>query len=113
MCSDSYARCDVLLAVSEPLRVPPLTTRTSELPRIVEEYAEDARAALSTSIPFTQNDRDWVVTHCASSLHEIELATLRLIAIHHAGNVARAAELLGMSHAALGEWFAKRRAKRT
>ena len=76
-----------------------------------EEYAEDARAALSTSIPFTQNDRDWVVTHCAT-LHEIELATLRLVAIHHAGNIAGAAELLGMSHAALGEWLAKRRTKR-
>ena len=99
----------MLLAVSDPIRLPALETRTSELLRITEEYAEDARAALSSSAPFTQQDREWVVTRCASSLHEIELATLRLVAIRHAGTVARAAELLGMSHAALGEWFARRR----
>jgi hypothetical protein len=109
VCADPYEMSDVLLAVSDPIRLPALETRASELPRIVEEYAEDARAALSSSAPFTQQDREWVVTRCASSLHEIELATLRLIAIRHAGTVARAAELLGMSHAALGEWFARRR----
>jgi hypothetical protein len=103
---------DVLLAVSDPIRLPALETRASELPRIVEEYAEDARAALSSSAPFTQQDRGWVVTRCASSLHEIELATLRLVAIRHTGTVARAAELLGMSHGALGEWFKQRRGRR-
>jgi hypothetical protein len=112
VCADPYEMSDVLLAVSDPIRVPALETRKHELPRIVEEYAEDARVALASSAPFAQHDRDWVVTHCASSLHKIELATLRLVAIHHAGNIARAAELLGMSHAALGEWFAKRRTKR-
>jgi ActR/RegA family two-component response regulator len=102
----------VLLAVSEPIQVPSLADRASELPGIVKEYGEDARDALSTTAPFTEQDRDWVITRGVSSLHEIELATLRRVALRHAGNVNRAAELLGMSHAALGEWFAKRRTKR-
>jgi hypothetical protein len=109
VCADPYEMSDVLLAVSDPLRLPPLKTRARELPRIVEEYAEDARGALSSAAPFTQQDREWVVTRCSSSLHEIELATLRLVAIRYAGTVARAAELLGMSHGALGEWFKQRR----
>lgn len=112
VCADRHERCDVLLAVSEPIRVPPLADRASELPRIVEAYAEDARAALSTDAPFTEQDRDWVIARGASSLHEIELATLRRVALRHAGNVKRASGLLGMSNAALGEWLAKRRTKR-
>jgi hypothetical protein len=112
VCADPYEMSEVLLAASDPIRLPALETRASELPRIVEEYAEDARGALFSSAPFTQQDRDWVVIRCASSLHEIELATLRLVAIRHAGTVARAAELLGMSHGALGEWFKVRRRTR-
>lgn len=112
VCADPYEMSDVFLAVSDPIRLPALETRERELPRIVEEYGEDARDALSTTAPFTEQDRDWVIARGAPSLHEIELATLRLVAIRHAGTVKRAAELLGMSHAALGEWFAKRRTKR-
>jgi hypothetical protein len=59
---------DVLLAVADPIQVPALETRTGELPRVVQEFAKDARAAPSSPAPFTTQDRDWVVARCASSL---------------------------------------------
>jgi hypothetical protein len=109
ICADRRDENDVLLAASAPIQVPSLRARAGELPRIVEEYAEDTISALSATVPFTSTDRDWICARCASSLHAIETATMRLIALRQAGNVAKAAELLGMTHGALGEWLARRR----
>lgn len=95
--------------VSAPIEIPPLSARTGELDRIIDEYAGDAAAALNASAPFTKIDRDWVRAHSATSLPEIEKGTLRLVALRQAGNVARAAALLGMAHASLGEWIGRRR----
>ncbi|HEX2689293.1 MAG TPA: FHA domain-containing protein [Kofleriaceae bacterium] len=95
--------------VSAPIEIPPLSSRTGELDRIIDEYVADAAATLRISAPFTQVDRDWVRAHSASSLPEIEKGTLRLVALREAGNVARAAALLGMAHASLGEWIGRRR----
>jgi len=95
--------------VSAPIEIPPLSTRTGEVDRIIEEYAGDAVATLGLTTGFTQVDRDWVRTHSATSLPEIEKGTLRLVALREAGNVARAAALLGISHSSLGEWIGRRR----
>jgi len=95
--------------VSAPIEIPPLSTRTAEIDRIIEEYAGDAAARLGLSTPFSQVDREWVRTHSAASLPEIEKGTLRLVALREAGNVARAAVLLGVSHSSLGEWISRRR----
>lgn len=114
VCSATRDEHDVLLAIADPIHVPELKTRAAgELPRIVDECAAEAMTTLSWPVSLTPRDRDWVVARCASSLHEIEVATLRMLALRHAGSIARAAELLGMSHAALGEWFSRRRTKRT
>jgi hypothetical protein len=112
VCADGYERHDVLLAISDPIQVPSLGTRKPELPRIIDEYAADALVALSSSVSFTPRDRDWVVARCASSLHEIETATMRLIALRQAGSILAAAELLGISYSSLREWFARRRPQR-
>ena len=109
VCAGRYQRSNVLLAISAPIQVPSLGARARDLPRIVEEYGADACAALSSSAAFTPRDRDWVCERCASSLQEIEAATTRLVALRHAGSAARAAELLGISHGSLSEWFARRR----
>jgi len=95
--------------VSAPIEIPPLSTRTGEIDRIIEEYASDAAATLRLSTSFSQIDRDWVRTHSAATLAEIEKGTLRLVALREAGNVARAAVLLGVSHSSLGEWIGRRR----
>jgi transcriptional regulator of acetoin/glycerol metabolism len=46
-----------------------------------------------------------VARHATSSFADIEIATLRLVAFHHAGNVHQAAARLGLSHVALGKWL--------
>lgn len=95
--------------VSAPIDIPPLETRGDEIDRIVDEYARDAALVLGVSTRFTSVDRDWVLAHCSESLPEIEKGALRLVALREAGNVARAASLLGMAHASLGEWIGRRR----
>lgn len=95
--------------VSAPIEIPPLSTRADELDRIVDEYARDAREALGITMVFTPADRDWVLRHSAASLPEIQKGTLRLVALREAGNVAKAATMLGMAHASLGEWIGRRR----
>jgi hypothetical protein len=95
--------------VSAPIEIPALSTRADEIDRIIDEYANEAARALGSSVIFTKPDRDWVRRYSATSLPEIEKGTLRLIALREAGNVARAAALLGMAHASLGEWIGRRR----
>jgi hypothetical protein len=95
--------------VSAPIEIPSLSTRADEIDRIIDEYAGDAARSLRSSTMFTELDRDWVRMHSATSLPEIEKGTLRVVALREAGNVARAAALLGMAHASLGEWIGRRR----
>jgi hypothetical protein len=111
ICGQRLPECTEL--VLAPIKIPALSTRQHELDRLIDEYAHDAVIALRSSAPFTKTDRDWVRTHSATSLPEIEKGAWRIAAVRHAGSIARAAKLLGMSHAALGEWFARRRTKRT
>jgi hypothetical protein len=97
--------------VMAPIEIPAVSTRGHELDRIIDEYAQDAAVALRSSAQFTKTDRDWVRAYSATSLPDIEKGARRIVALREGGNVARAAELLGMSHAGLGEWFAYRRTK--
>ena len=94
-----------------PIAIPPLTTRAAELQRIVDEYATESMAALGVREPLPPNDRAWIASYSAATLPEIEKAALRLVAIRKAGNVAGAAELLGMSHSSLLRWFARKDGK--
>jgi hypothetical protein len=98
--------------VLAPIKMPALATRAHELDRIIDAYADEARVALRISAPLTDADRHWVRAHSATSLPEIEKGAWRIVALREAGSVARAAELLGMTHSALGEWFTRRRPKR-
>jgi hypothetical protein len=95
--------------VSAPIEVPPLSSRPDEIERVIDEYAADAAVMLRASAGFTQVDRDWVRLHSATSLPEVEKGTLRIVALREAGNIARAAQLIGMAHASLGEWIGRRR----
>jgi len=95
--------------VSAPIEVPPLASRPEEIDRIIDEYASDAATVLQVGSSFTPVDRAWVRVHSATSLPEIEKGTARIVALREAGNVARAAALLGMAHASLGEWIGRRR----
>jgi hypothetical protein len=109
---------DVLRAAMHPfvirpatLRVPTLEARAHELPRIVDEYADDAVSTLGArAAHFTKADRRWVLDHATSSLAEIETATLRLVALRQAeGVVFRAAARLDLSNVGLTQWLQRRR----
>ena len=96
--------------VAAPVVIPSLASRRDELPRIVEEYAQDALAELDAPREaWTAADREWIVEHAASSLAGIEKAALRLIALRTCGNVHRAAARLGMAHVSLARWIGRRK----
>jgi len=100
----------VLLAGPVPIDVPSLRDRASELPRIVDEYAAEAIKALHARAgSFTDRERDWVMANAATSLDEIEKATLRLVALHLSFGVrTAAAERLGMAPVSLARWLDRR-----
>jgi transcriptional regulator with GAF, ATPase, and Fis domain len=95
--------------LAAPIQVPPLASREAELDRIIAEYAEDAIAELGTRrTGFLAIDRAWVREHAASSLPEIEKATLRLVAIRESRNLSNAAARLGMAPVSLSRWIGRR-----
>jgi hypothetical protein len=99
------------LAAPVPIYVPPLSERALELPRIVEEYAAEAIAALRPLRPearFTAADLRWVVECAGTSLAEIEKATLRVVALHMSASLSDAARLLGMAPVSLARWLSRR-----
>jgi hypothetical protein len=96
-------------SMATSIDLPPLSTRPSELARIIDEYAHDAATSLGVSTPLPSIDHEWVRAHSADSLAEIEKATARLVALRVAGSVAGAAAMLGLAHASLGEWMGRRR----
>ncbi|MEO7729647.1 MAG: hypothetical protein ABIY55_01640 [Kofleriaceae bacterium] len=98
------------LLVPAPIHVPSLSTRAGELPRIVDEYGVDAIAALGAhETCFGDAARAWVLEHAASSLPEIEKATLRLVALRTSANMSSAAERLKMAPVSLSRWIGRRR----
>lgn len=90
--------------------VPALAQRTAaDRQRIVAEYASDAIHELGAGPDsFTDADRAWVTQREATSFADLEIATVRIVALNHAGNVHKAATRLGLSHVALGDWFRRR-----
>jgi len=113
VCADKRDDARSLLVRPEPISVPPLTARTNDLPRIVDEYAADASAELGVlRAGLTDDDRDWVLKHAVSSLEEIEKTTLRLIALRTSRSVSDAAERLGMAQVSLLRWIGRRRLPR-
>jgi hypothetical protein len=108
VCAEEPEDCEPLLA--PPITVPPLASRLDELDRIITEYSEDAIAELGTlRTSFLPADRDWVRTYSASSLPDIEKATLRLVAIRESRNLSNAAARLGMAPVSLSRWVGRRK----
>jgi len=89
--------------------VPHVTDREHELDRIISEYATDAIHELGTArTTFTPEDLDWVRSHSAATLAEIEKGTRRLVALRASENLSSAAARLGMAPVSLSRWFARR-----
>jgi len=101
--------CEDAGRLAAPIEVPSLSARVAELPRIVNEFALDAIAALGASpTSFLGADRDWVLAKVEKSLPEIEKATLRLVALRTSTNLSRAAARLGMAPVSLSRWLGRR-----
>ena len=95
--------------LSEPIEVPSLSMRAQDLPRIIDEYAQDAIAALGApATSFHPDDHRWVLEHAAASLPEIEKTTLRRVALRSSANLSRAAARLGMAPVSLSRWLGRR-----
>jgi pSer/pThr/pTyr-binding forkhead associated (FHA) protein len=108
MCAEDPSDCEAVLA--PPIAVPPLASRSGELDRVITEYAEDAIAELGTlRTSFLPADREWVRAYSASSLHDIDKATLRLVALRESRNLTSAAERLGMAPVSLARWVGRRK----
>jgi hypothetical protein len=106
VCGTASCPDDLLLVRPAPIRVPPLAARTAELSRIIDEYARDAVAELNADrTGFTAEDHEWVR---ATSLAEIEKATLRLVALRASSSSTAAADRLGMAQVSLVRWLGRR-----
>lgn len=89
--------------------LPALSTRQSDLPRIIDEYAQDAIAALGApATSFGPGDHHWVLSRAARSLPEIEKATLRRVALRSSKNLSHAATRLAMAPVSLSRWMSGR-----
>jgi hypothetical protein len=95
--------------LSAPIEVPSLSMRARDLPQIIEEYALDALDALGAPVAsFQQDDHRWILEHAATSLAEIEKATLRRVALRSSANLTQAAARLGMAQVSLSRWLGRR-----
>jgi len=98
------------LILPGPIWVPSLQTRTSELPRIVMEYALDASAELGVpESSLTEADRQWVLEHAPMTWAGIQEATRRLVALRASPSLSHAAERLGMAEVLLRRWIGGRK----
>jgi hypothetical protein len=104
-------QCTVPRGLAQPIDVPPLTTRSLELTRIINEYAREAIALLGAPPEsFTGEDHRWVHEQAAGSLAEIEKATLRRVALRCSANASEAAARLALlRHNFAGCGFFERR----
>jgi hypothetical protein len=109
VCSNVDDDVDPLLVLPAPIQVPPLAERTSEIHRIVDEYAADAIAELhARDACFTAGDRRWIIEH-PTSLAEIEKATMRVVALRMSRHLSEAADRLGMAPVSLWRWILRRK----
>lgn len=110
VCAGPSAALDPLIIWPPPLTLPALALRADEIDRVIAEYAAEACAELC--VPprsFTGSDHVWVREYAATSLDEIEKATLRLTAIRVFGTMSAAAVRLGMALPSLYRWMDDRK----
>ena len=97
-----------IATVFRSILIPPLADRARELNRIIDAYFADAISAFGGGW-VTAADREWVASNASSSLHQIGMATRRIVALHACDeSVTHASKLLGMSHGSLSDWLARR-----
>jgi hypothetical protein len=106
VCLHSHDRITSLLC--RPLRVPPLAQRLPELPRLLDDYLDEAARALGVDRVRLPGPLQQSVLHHVRSLSDLEKAALRLVAVMSSGNLYRAARQLHMAPVSLIRWLTRR-----
>jgi hypothetical protein len=106
VCLHSNDRITDLLC--RPLKIPPLTERLPEFPRLLNEYLDEAALALGARPIRLSEHMQRSVLHHVRSLCDLEKVALRLVAIQSAGNLYRAAHQLHMAPVSLVRWMSRR-----
>jgi hypothetical protein len=91
-----------------PLKIPPLTQRLPEFPRLLNEYLDEAAQVLGARHVRLSEPLQQSVLHHVKSLSDIEKAALRLVALKSSGNLYRAAHQLHMAPISLIRWMTRR-----
>lgn len=91
-----------------PLKIPSLTQRLPEFPRLLNEYLDEAAQALGAHHVRLSEPMQQSVLHHVKSLSDIEKAAWRLVALKSSGNVYRAAHQLHMAPISLIRWMSRR-----
>jgi len=114
LASDREPQCRMIVCARSAgevmsIDIPALSTRPSEIGRIIDEYAVDAIKRLGAKpTSFNATDRELLVENPPTTLADIELTTFRMVAIREYGGVTHAAPRLGVTHSALSRWLARR-----
>jgi hypothetical protein len=106
-------RCSPELRASErcmidPIVVAPLKDRPRDRRAIIDHYVAEAIARFGAS-PDLLGPSDRTLLLMNDTLDMIEAAATRIVAVRHFGGVSRAAAHLGISHAAMVRYLARRR----
>jgi FHA domain len=88
-----------------PITIPLPVDRGNELPRLIEEFCEDAAAEFDTSAPDIATHRMWILRYAADTVPEIATSAHRLAALRVFGTAKAAAVALGMKAEALQRWL--------
>jgi hypothetical protein len=99
----------VTRVLCNPIEIPPLSRRRTELPRLLNDYLDEAAQLFGARrLELSEHTQQGVFAD-ASSLCELEKVALRLVALRNTPNVNQAAQRLHMAPVSLNRWIARRR----
>jgi hypothetical protein len=111
VCSETRTdgtRAAAYLERTAAIELPALTSRATEIDRLVQELAVNAAAVLGAKgTGFREHEMVWLRKTSLETLEEIEEVTLRVVAMRNYG-VRGGADRLDISHAALSQWARRR-----
>jgi len=96
---------DIELSRPTPVVVAELAGR--DMHRLIDEYSEEARAALGMPSPTTATQREWMIANCHDH-NALEAAVRRFLALSCTRGLCEAAYHLGMAPVSLSRWMRRR-----
>jgi len=106
VCLHSHDR--VTRVLCNPVVIPPLDRRPTEVGRLLHEYLDEAALAFGVRRPELSEPMQQSIFHDVTSLSELEKVALRLVALRNTPNVNQAAQWLHMAPVSLNRWIGRR-----